>query len=131
MAGRLGSLTIGIMALAAAASPAAATDYIYGEYNGDCGPEIGCALVVETIRTGKAYKVTFETFKPHTANSPALCRVSGTATLRKGRLLVGEFNGKPFEILKARNSDLVVSKMDNSPCGEPLKVNGRYSMVGD
>jgi len=115
-----------------AASPASAADFIYGEYDGTCGPKLGCSLIVETIKTGKTYKVTFETYVPQTYPQPALCKVSGVATLHKGKVLVGEFGpGKPFEILKARNSDMIMGKTDNSPCGRPIKMNGVFHMVGD
>jgi len=132
MAGTTHALGFGLAAMLAAASPASATDYIYGEYDGTCGPNLGCSLSIDAIKTGKTYKVTFETYVPKTYPQPPLCRVSGIATLHNGKVLVGEFGpGKPFEILKAKNSDMILGKTDNRPCGETIKMNGVFQMVGD
>lgn len=135
MANKLLILGLGLTAmLPAISSPAPAADMIPGEYSGNCdpNPEAGCVIVVETIRSGKTYKVTFETFVPSNSPQSARCSVSGVATLHNGRLLVGEFGpGKPFEILRTKTSEMIVGKTDNRPCGRTLKVNGVYQPVGD
>jgi len=126
-------LTLGaaMAALLAAASPATAVDMNQGLYVGDCGPKIQCAIEIDAIQPGKTYRITWDAGVAHRADS-TFCKVSGIATLRNGNLFVGEFApGKPFEVLKKKGYDMVLSKTDNRPCGQPLKVNGLYQAVGD
>jgi hypothetical protein len=125
MASNLLTLGAGLAVLAAA------VDMNQGLYVGDCGPKIQCSIEIEAIQSGKTYRITYEAGVAHKVDS-TFCKVSGIATLHKGKAFVGEFGpGKPFEILKKKGYDMSLSRTDNRPCGEPLKVNGVYEAVGD
>jgi len=130
MATKLMSFGFGLAAMLAA-SPALAVDMNQGEYVGDCGPKVQCSISIDAIKPGKTYRITYEAGVAHRADS-TFCKVSGIATLHKGKVFVGEFGpGRPFEILKAKGYDMIMGKTDNRPCGQPLKLNGVYQAIGD